>query len=106
MADSNETTTVEALRGELDKLSGQIGNIIKSIEDKKSAEASDLVDKLTRELAALRSGASDKAQKLYDAGQAGVEEVGEHIRRNPLSSLLIAFGAGCVLSCLLRHLSK
>lgn len=105
MAES-ENTTIEMLRGELNKLSSQVENIVKSIENKKGVDVSELVDKLTKEISGLRANASDRAHQLYDAGQAGIEEVGSHVRNNPLASILIAFGAGCIMSCLIRHLSK
>lgn len=101
-----ESETLESLRGELGKLSAQVENIVKTLESKKNVDAADLVDKLSREIANLKAGASDRAQQLYSAGKDGVEEMGEHVRQNPLTSILVAFGAGCVISCLLRHLGK
>lgn len=103
---SDQNSAMDAVRGELNKLAAQVENIVKSMEGKKASESSELLDKLTKELASLRQAAGERAQRAYDAGQMGVEEVGEHVRRNPVTSLLIAFGAGCVMSCLIRHLSR
>lgn len=104
MAETNNQNTVDELRAELNKLSSQIESIVKNVESRKNDVASELVDKLTRELDNIRSRASYQAHKLYDASQSGMDEVGEQVRRNPLTSLLVAFGAGCVISCLFRHL--
>lgn len=102
MADTQNSG--EALRAEIDTLRAQLEKVVKSLEDKKSDLASDLADKLSKEFEHYRDAASDRARKLYDAGQSGMDEVGEHVRRNPVASLLIAFGVGCVFSCLMRHL--
>lgn len=106
MADVNDAGTMNELRDELNKLRTQLSDMVKSMENKKGAEVSEVLDRLSKEVSSLRAQAGERAQKLYDAGQAGVEEVGEHVRQNPLASLLVAFGAGCILSCLIRHLSK
>lgn len=103
MADTNEST-IDALREELKNLRGQIENIVKTADEKKSEIGSDLVDKLSKELEKLRKNASDQAHRLYNAGQDGLGEVEDTVRKNPLVSLAVAFGAGCVLSCLFRHL--
>lgn len=103
MADTNENA-IDALRDELKNLRGQIENIVKTADGKKSEIGSDLVDKLSKELEKLRKNAGDQAQRIYNAGQDGLGEVEETVRKNPLVSLAVAFGAGCVLSCLFRHL--
>ncbi len=103
MADTHENA-IEALRAELNKMSSQLNNVVKSLENRKDEATSDMAEKLNRELEKLRNFASERAQKAYDAGHAGIDEVGEQVRRNPVASLLIAFGAGCVFSCLFRHL--
>lgn len=101
---AQNNSTVDTLKNELDKLRTQIEGMVKNFETTKGEKASDLVDKLSAELEKLKSGAKNQAGRLYDAGQDGVEELGEHVRKNPLLSLAIAFGAGCIISCLFRHL--
>lgn len=104
MAADQDQTTMDMLRAELNKLSGQVENIVKTFEGKKSEVNSDILEKLTKEIEQLRAGASNRASQLYNAGQAGLEEVGDQVRQNPLLSLAIAFGAGCIISCMMRHL--
>lgn len=103
MSNTNENA-IDAMREELQNLRGQIENIVKTAEDKKSEIGSDLVEKLSNELEKLRKNAGDQAHRLYNAGQAGFGEVEETVRKNPLASLAVAFGAGCILSCLFRQL--
>lgn len=104
MAETNEQDTIETLRNELSKLRQQLENIVKTAEDKKNEVSGDIIDRLTKELEQLRNSARSQAHKLYETGQYGCEEVSEKVRQNPVASLLIAFGAGCVISCLFRHL--
>ena len=67
-------------------------------------KSSELTAKLKKELEKYQKLTSKKVQKAYDAGSAGVEKVSERVRQNPLGSVLIAFGAGYVLSKILRHM--
>lgn len=106
MSDNNAQSAMDTMRAELSSIKEQIQKLFNNFESRKSDELSSLVDKLSKEIAQLREGANTKAQQLYDAGHAGLDEVGEHVRKNPMSSLLVAFGAGCVLSWLLRQIGK
>lgn len=100
----NNNSTVDALRSELDSLREQFANMVKNVESKKDDITSDMAARIAREVEHYRQSAAHKAEQIRDAGAAGLEEVGEQVRRNPLASLAIAFGAGWVLSCLLRRL--
>ena len=104
MADTTQQDTMETLRAELDKLRQQLESIVKTAESKKSEMGSEILDRLTKELEHLRGAAQEQAHRIYQHGQAGYSELGDKVRENPMASLLIAFGAGCVLSCLFRHL--
>lgn len=35
---------------------------------------------------------------MYEAGNAGLNKISDHIRKNPVASLLIAFGMGYAIS--------
>lgn len=104
MAENQEQMNMETLREELANLKQQIEHIVRTADNKRTEVSGDIIDKLTRELENLRKSAMSRAHKVYESGQAGVEELGDRVRRNPLASLAIAFGAGCVLSCIVRHL--
>lgn len=99
-----EENTMDSLRAEIKNLRSQLEELVKTAESKRAEISHETLEKLTHELENLRKNAGEHAHRIYDAGQAGLEEVGEHVRRSPLTSLAIAFGAGCVLSCLIRHL--
>lgn len=99
-----EENTMEKLQEEIKTLRSQLEDMVKAAESKRSEISHEVLEKLTNELESLRRSAGDQAHRIYDAGQAGLDEVSAHVRRSPLTSLAIAFGAGCVISCLIRHL--
>lgn len=101
---SEAQTQVDNLRKEINNLRSQIENIVKSADEKGRDLTSDMARKIARELEHCRHKASERAAHIRDFSRAEMNEVGEHVRANPLASLLIAFGAGCVISCLFRHL--
>lgn len=98
MADTE--TTMEALQAELDSLRSQL----QDMANKAKGKEHELVDRIGQEFGRYRSIAREHGGHLVDMGEAGLDEVAAQIRRNPLASLGIAFGAGWVLSCIWRHL--
>lgn len=102
MADNN--TTIESLRSELESLRSQMENMVRSASAKGQDTAQDLAARIAHELKDYRHKAEAGAEKLRHYGQTGMDEVGDQVRKNPLVSLAIAFGAGCIVSCLFRHL--
>lgn len=106
MPDSVNTnqSTVDSLKQEINSLRGQLESIIKTVEEKRHDMASDMAHKIANEIEHCRHKAAQRAGQLRDAGKEGLGEVEAQVRKNPLASLLIAFGAGWVISCMLRHL--
>lgn len=104
MAEQTSQPTLEHLKEEISGLKAQLEKILKTANQNKSDLKDDLLDRLTEELEHLRKNAGVRAQQLYQSGQSGAEAVTEKVRENPLASVLIAFGAGYAISCILRHL--
>lgn len=104
MAENHHEHTVEELRKELGAMREQMDSLLETLKDRKDEVGGELSSRLAREFEHYRHLAHDQARRFHDAGSAGMEEVSEQVRRNPMTSLLIAFGAGCVISCLFRHL--
>lgn len=98
-AKSNESDL--DLREEFDVLRKQVSEVLSELQSKGKDKSSRLADKLEAELGNYQEKAGQKLQDAYDASSANLNEVGEQIRRNPVTSLLVAFGAGYVLSRLL-----
>lgn len=97
-------STTDALREEVKNLRAQMESFLKSAETKKQELTGDALHKMAKELEYYRQKAADGAVYLRDAGEAGLDTVGEQVRRNPLMSLLLAFGAGCLVALLFRGL--
>lgn len=95
---------VDNLRAELNNLRSQLERIVKSADEKTRDVTSDMAHRIAREIEHCRHKAADRAAHLKDFSAAELNEVEEHVRQNPFASLLIAFGAGWVISCLFRHL--
>ena len=104
MADNHHEHTVEELKQELNSMREQMDSLLETLKGRKDELGGELSSRLSRELEHYRHLAHDQARKLHDAGSAGMEEVSAQVRRNPMMSLLIAFGAGCVFSCLFRNM--
>lgn len=104
MADNENQSTVDNLREELKNLRSQLEGMVKNIEEKRHEITADMSQKIAREVEHARRKAAERAHQLREAGQNGLGEVEAQVRQNPLVSLLIAFGLGWIISCLMRHL--
>lgn len=92
--------SVDTLREELNALRAQMERLVKAADEKRHEVTADMAHKIAHELDRCR----ERAGHIKKAGQAGIDEVEEQVRQNPLASVLIAFGVGWVISCLFRHL--
>lgn len=98
MADSNTGSIqdeVKSLRDEVASMAHTIG-----ARNREAIEA--LGSKISSQLGQLDLLSGDGAKKALDTGQAALDQLCEHVRKNPASSLMAAFGAGVILASLLR----
>lgn len=103
MATAKNTDPEFDLREEFESLRKLVGELLTEVQTKGKETSSRLADKLESELDHYQEKAGQKLHDAYDAGSAGLDDVSERIRRNPVASLLVAFGAGYVLSRLLGN---
>ncbi|MGB3917740.1 MAG: hypothetical protein WBL07_09895 [Thiothrix litoralis] len=106
MATAKSTESDLDLREEFDTLRKQVTELLSELQSKGKDKSAKLADKLEAELGNYQDKAGQKLQDAYDTSSASLNEVGEQIRRSPVASLLVAFGAGYVLSRLLGSDSK
>lgn len=99
---AKEDITIDAMKEELSALRKQVGELAATIKAAGTEKSSEMTERLEKELERLQKLASEKVQKVYDTGSAGLEDVSERVRQNPLGSLLVAFGAGYILSKIFR----
>lgn len=103
MADEN-TSTVDALKKDINSMKEQLEELIKNASAKGHAATDDLATRILKEWGEYSNKASEQAEKLRNAGHAGLDEIGHQVRRNPIMSIAIAFGVGYLVSCMLRHM--
>ncbi len=104
MAETRQEETVAALRNEITTLRAQMEGLVKNLGEKKEELTANAEKKLAAELEHYRGLARENLSRAYEAGGEGLEELSSQVRRNPIASIAVAFGAGCVLSWLLRKL--
>ena len=94
---------IDVLKDEVQALRKQMENLAKAVEKNASGKAAAMTAGLEEEIDKYQKMAADKLQKALNAGSDGVENISDRIRQNPLGSLLLAFGAGYVISRIFRQ---
>ena len=94
---------IDALKDEIQALRKQMESLAKTVEDNASGRAASMPPGLEEEIGKYQKMAAEKLQKALDSGSDGIENISERIRQNPLGSLLLAFGAGYVISRIFRQ---
>lgn len=93
----------ENLQKEFGTLRAQLQELLQHAQEKKDEVSSDMISKLSSHVENLRAHANEHMHQIYNASQTGLNETEKFVRTNPLLSVGIAFGAGCLLSLLLRR---
>lgn len=91
------TATETDFREEFDALRTQVNDLLQSLKDKTAATSDTLVENVESKVEHYQDKAGQKLHDVYEAGNAGLNDVSEHIRKNPVASMLIAFGVGYAL---------
>ncbi len=94
---------IDALKDELQTLRKQMESLAKAVEKDASGRAASMAADLEDQFDKYQNLAAEKLQKALNASSDGVENISERIRQNPLGSLLLAFGAGYVISRIFRQ---
>lgn len=93
-----KTTVAETdFREEFDALRTQVNDLLQSLKSKTEATSDTLVKNVESKVEHYQDQAGQKLHDVYEAGNAGLNDVSEHIRKNPVASMLIAFGVGYAL---------
>ncbi|HPE62406.1 MAG: hypothetical protein KDI15_07635 [Thiothrix sp.] len=98
-ARTDETADTE-LRQELDALRDLVSELLDEFRGEKEGPSRQ-VDQLKAKLEKYQNQAEQKLHDAYNSGSTHLDDVGGLIRRNPLASLAVAFGAGYLLSRIL-----
>lgn len=89
--------TLDDLRAEFDDLRSQVNELVKEIKTKGEEKA----EKLGKKLGNYQEIAEDKWHDVHDFGEDSVKDLGKRINKNPVTSLLIAFSVGYIISKIL-----
>lgn len=98
MASETETLKKDMaeLQSTIDKLTKDMGQLSKAVGE-------DLQSRANGSAAEIKDRARKVAANARDKGRESVEAVETHVSENPLRSLIVAFGAGILISQLLRR---
>ncbi|QTR44470.1 DUF883 family protein [Thiothrix litoralis] len=91
------TATEIDFREEFDALRTQVNDLLQSLKSKSEKTADTLVENIESKAEHYQDQAEQKLHDVYEAGNAGLHDVSEHVRKNPVASMLIAFGVGYAL---------
>jgi ElaB/YqjD/DUF883 family membrane-anchored ribosome-binding protein len=94
MQHTKTTETEIDFRAEFDTLRTQVNELLQSLKSKTEATSATLGENIENKVEHYQEKAEQKLHDAYAAGNAGLNDVGEHIRKNPVASMLIAFGVG------------
>lgn len=98
MANPKTPDTETDLRAEFNELRAQVNELVQALKSKTEEKAGKLNKKLEDELENIQEKAGEKFHEAYEAGDASLNELNDHIRKNPISSLAIAFVVGYAIS--------
>ncbi len=96
-------TNDDDLQKEFEELKSQFSELMQVLKNNSEETSDDLKQKLQHEFKDYQEKAEKKLSDIQELGTESLEEVSERIRRNPVSSLLLAFGAGYILSKILKN---
>jgi ElaB/YqjD/DUF883 family membrane-anchored ribosome-binding protein len=99
---SNQVTKIKDkeikdLKSDLERLRDDLGQLLSRVSEASQEEAGELRDKAQSELHDLGAQADQTYQKIREQSGAVRDEVVESVEKHPLTSLLMAFGAGAAI---------
>lgn len=91
------------LKNEVASLRKEFSEMMAAIKDKSGAYTEDLAGDMTEKLAVYQQKAKEGAEAAYEKGSEGVDVIDSQVRQNPVVSLVVAFGAGYLISKLFSN---
>jgi len=88
---------IKDLKSDIERLRNDLGKLVSRVSEASQEEAGELRDLAQDELHDLRSQAEEAYRKIKDESGAARDQVTESVGKNPMTSLLVAFGAGAVI---------
>jgi ElaB/YqjD/DUF883 family membrane-anchored ribosome-binding protein len=99
MATTTKPEATEAeLRKEFDELKKQVASMTELLKKKGEQESSHMKDNIKENFENYREKAKEHLHHAQEVGTEGIEKVSGKVKANPFASLLVAFGAGYLIS--------
>lgn len=99
-------TESETLKKDVAELQATLNKLTKDVTSMSQAMAEDVKSRAGKANGEIRENVKKFAEQARDKGKESAEVVGAQVGENPFRSLLIAFGAGVVLSQLISRRGK
>tara|TARA_R110001606_G_scaffold361754_3_gene514975 strand:+ start:34487 stop:34810 length:324 start_codon:yes stop_codon:yes gene_type:complete len=93
-----ETATDTELRKEFAELKEQVLTMTELLKKKGEQESSNVKQNIKENYDNVREKAKEHLHHAQEAGVDGIEKVSGKVKQNPFASLLVAFGAGYLIS--------
>ncbi len=95
---TKNNSTEKELREEFDDLKAQVTSLTELLKQKAEEENASIKSSIKDNFDAYSEKAKEQFSHAKELGTEGVEKVGGKVKENPFASLLIAFGAGYLIS--------
>jgi ElaB/YqjD/DUF883 family membrane-anchored ribosome-binding protein len=101
--DFEMATESETLRKDVQELRAAMEQLTKDVSTISQSLAKDLKGRASETADGLRDSARSAAHQIGEKGRESTETMEQTVRERPFQSLLVAFGAGLLLSQFLRR---
>ncbi len=97
---TRKSTTEQAkdVQQELDSLKGQVAELMEILKEKGESEATDIQGDIQAQFAKYEEKIKQQLSHLNDIGAENIDKVGAQVQEKPVTSLLVAFGVGYLMS--------
>jgi ElaB/YqjD/DUF883 family membrane-anchored ribosome-binding protein len=98
MATTKTNPTETELREEFEELKAQVTSMADLLKQKAEEDKANLTSSIKQNFDEYSEKAKEQLAHAKELGSEGIEKVGGKVKENPFASLLIAFGAGYLIS--------
>lgn len=92
---------IKNLKTDLERLRDDLGKLVSRVSEAGKEEVGEIRDQAQSELHDLRGQADHAYQQIREQSGAARDQVEASVEKHPLTSLLVAFGAGAALGSIM-----
>jgi ElaB/YqjD/DUF883 family membrane-anchored ribosome-binding protein len=101
MADTEMQQELKKVRDDLASLQKDVAQVVSTLKEVAAGEAGKVSRSVQDELRARREALRRQLDSARAYSDQAIEEVGDTVGRNPISSMLLAFGVGFIMAKLM-----